>query len=238
MTLCLQALIGGLFTVMFALIAGVGEQGRQQGGCTGRRSCAPTVWPAEAQRPKRCAAAVALLAASGSLAFSIHETKFVLSTGELVCYSMAQPLNCEINKCWALLFWKARSIHPDFASRSTPSRPAGFSNLEGVDLRSERNIFILGFGLYCGLSGESSAPPGPRGPHARMPRARPTGCQPDTITAVLSRAPGPCCWRSWKLDTRAALGPWGRQTKHMRTHGLHPPARAVAVQYECAFGGK
>ncbi|KAL4459050.1 hypothetical protein ABPG75_013915 [Micractinium tetrahymenae] len=28
----------------------------------------------------------------------------------------------------------------------------GFSNLEGVDLRSERNIFILGFGLYCGLS--------------------------------------------------------------------------------------
>lgn len=32
-------------------------------------------------------------------------------------------------------------------------RPAGFSNLEGVDLRSERNIFILGFGLYCGLSG-------------------------------------------------------------------------------------
>lgn len=33
---------------------------------------------------------------------------------------------------------------------------AGFSNLEGVDLRSERNIFILGFGLYCGLSG---APP-------------------------------------------------------------------------------
>ncbi len=33
-----------------------------------------------------------------------------------------------------------------------PASPAGFSNLDGENLHSERTIFILGFGLYCGLS--------------------------------------------------------------------------------------
>ena len=34
-----------------------------------------------------------------------------------------------------------------------PSPPSpGFANLENVNLTSERNLFILGFGLYTGLS--------------------------------------------------------------------------------------
>ncbi len=46
-----------------------------------------------------------------------------------------------------------------------------------MDLRSERNIFILGFGLYCGLSGEPWVP----SPWARTPAC----CQPATISGLV-----------------------------------------------------
>ncbi|EFN51042.1 hypothetical protein CHLNCDRAFT_141545 [Chlorella variabilis] len=50
----------------------------------------------------------------------------------------------------------------------------GFSNLEGVDLHSERNIFILGFGLYSGA------------PRLLSAAALPPPAQRDTFNSILN----------------------------------------------------
>lgn len=85
------------------------------------------------------------------------------------CWVLLAAAGC----CWPLLgaAAPARSLS---GRRPRPSPPSacsliagvGFSNLEGVDLHSERNIFILGFGLYSGaprlLSAAALPPPAQR----------------------------------------------------------------------------